>query len=61
MIRLMIDRLKAAGFDQNQAEALAGIITDAIALKFQQELLPIKTDLALLKWMMETLISGMKT
>ena len=57
----MIDRLKAAGFDQNQAEALAGIITDAIALKFQQELLPIKTDLALLKWMMETLISGMKT
>ena len=65
----MVDQLTAAGFDQNQAETLVRVIADApvgatnasIDLTLKQELWPIKTDLAVLKWMLDTLISSMKT
>jgi hypothetical protein len=67
----LVDRLKAAGFAQEQAEAVVRIISDA-----QNELVtkcdlkdafrefdatviaPLKTDLAVLKWMMGGLIAG---
>ncbi|MEY3288272.1 MAG: hypothetical protein RLZZ419_514 [Pseudomonadota bacterium] len=63
----LVDKLKTAGFDQKQAETVIRVIADAqgelatkdyIDLKFQQELSPIKTDLAVLKWMMGILIAG---
>ncbi len=66
----LVDKLKTAGFDQRQAETVVRVIADAqgelvtkdyIDLKFQQELSPIKTDLAVLKWMMGILIAGTLT
>lgn len=61
-------RLKTMGVSQEQADAIIRVISDAqeslvtreyLDLKFQQELLPIKVDLAVLKWMMGLLLGGM--
>ncbi|MBF0429471.1 MAG: DUF1640 domain-containing protein [Magnetococcales bacterium] len=61
------NRLKAAGFDSKQAEALAeaqaevneksfsNVVTEA---KLEKELDPIRTDLVLLKWMMGIQMTG---
>ncbi len=63
--------LKAAGIPDKQAEAEAEAISEALEVnlkdlvtkeyldvKFQQELAPVRTDLAVLKWMMGILIAG---
>ncbi|MBF0213017.1 MAG: DUF1640 domain-containing protein [Magnetococcales bacterium] len=61
------NRLKAAGFESKQAEALAeaqaevnekslsNLVTEA---KLEKELAPIRTDLVLLKWMMGIQMTG---
>ncbi len=63
----LVDKLKVAGFAQEQAEAVIRVIADAqdslvtkeyLDFKFEKELAPIKTELAVLKWMMGVLIAG---
>ena len=59
----LVDKLKTAGFDQKQAEAVVRVIAEAqnrLVTKEDLEisLLPIKTDLAVLKWMLGILIAG---
>lgn len=69
----LVDKLKAASFSQEQAEAVVRVIADAqteivtrtyLDAKLQQELAPLKTDLAVLKsdsttvkWMLGFLIA----
>ncbi len=65
------NKLKSAGVPDKQAEAEAEAISEVLEVnlkdlvtkeyldvKFQQELAPIRTDLAILKWMMGILIAG---
>ncbi len=65
------NKLKSAGVPDKQAEAEAEAISEALEVnlkdlvtkeyldvKFQQELAPVRTDLAVLKWMMGILIAG---
>ncbi len=60
-----VHTLKAAGIPDKQAEAEAEAISEALEVnlkdlvtkeyldvKFQQDLAPVRTDLAVLKWMM---------
>ena len=63
----LVDKLKAANFSQEQAEAVVRVITEAQDLvvtrdyldaKLQQELAPLKTDIAVLKWMMGIIMAG---
>ncbi|MFM8340608.1 MAG: DUF1640 domain-containing protein [Methylomonas sp.] len=63
----LVDKLKVAGFAQEQAEAVIRVIAEAqdslvtkeyLDFKFEKELAPIKTELAVLKWMMGVLIAG---
>lgn len=69
----LVDKLKSANFSQEQAEAVVRVIADAqtaivtrayLDAKFQQELEPLKIDLAVLKsdsttvkWMLGFLIA----
>jgi hypothetical protein len=63
----LIDKLKAAGFQQEQAEAVIRVIAEAqdtlvakeyLDNKFDNKLSPIYTDLAVLKWMMGLMLAG---
>lgn len=59
----LVDKLKNAGIPQEQAEAVVRVIADAqIKLVTKDDLeislSPIKTDLAVLKWMIGILIAG---
>lgn len=59
----LVDRLKAAGFASEQAEAIVRIISEAqddlVTRKdLQIELAPVRTDSAVLKWMMGVLLAG---
>ena len=59
----LVDKLKAAGIPQEQAEAVVRVIADAqhrLVTKEDLEiaLSPLKTDLAVLKWMIGILIAG---
>jgi len=59
----LVDRLKTAGIPQEQAEAIVRVIAEAqnrLVTKDDLEiaLSPLKTDLAVLKWMMGILIAG---
>jgi hypothetical protein len=59
----LVDRLKTAGIPQEQAEAVVRVIAEAqnrLVTKDDLEiaLSPLKTDLAVLKWMMGILIAG---
>ena len=63
----LIDKLKAAGFQQAQAEAIIHVIAevqdtlvtkDYFDHKLEKELAPIKTDQAVQKWMMGALLAG---
>ena len=59
----LVDKLKTAGIPQEQAEAVVRVIADAqhrLVTKDDLEiaLSPLKTDLAVLKWMMGILIAG---
>ncbi len=59
----LVDKLKTAGIPQAQAEAVVRVIAEAqnrLVTKDDLEiaLSPLKTDLAVLKWMMGILIAG---
>jgi hypothetical protein len=59
----LVDKLKTAGIPQEQAEAVVRVIADAqhrLVTKEDLEiaLSPLKTDLAVLKWMIGILIAG---
>ncbi len=58
----LVDKLKSAGFAQDQAEAVVRVIADAqnrLVTKDDLEiaLAPLKTDLAVLKWMIGMLFA----
>ena len=59
----LVDKLKAAGIPQEQAEAVVRVIAEAqdeLVTKtyLDIKLSPILTDLAVLKWMMSILLAG---
>jgi hypothetical protein len=63
----LVDKLKAAGFQQAQAEAVIRVIAEAqdtlvtkdyFDHKLEKELAPIRTDQAIQKWMMGVLLAG---
>ena len=59
----LVDKLKTAGIPQEQAEAVVRVIADAqhrLVTKDDLEIAisPLKTDLAILKWMIGILIAG---
>ena len=59
----LVDKLKNAGIPQEQAEAVVRVIADAqIKLVTKDDLeislSPLKSDLAVLKWMIGILIAG---
>lgn len=63
----LVDKLKAAGFQQEQAEAVIRVIAEAqdtlvtkeyLDNKFDNKLSPIYTDLAVLKWMIGLMLAG---
>ena len=63
----LVEKLKAAGMEQKQAEAVVRTIAEAQETlvsrdyfdhKLDKVLAPIYTDLAVLKWMMGVLLGG---
>jgi len=59
----LVDKLKNAGISQEQAEAVVRVIAEAqnsLVTKTDLELAlsPLKTDMAVIKWMMGILIAG---
>ncbi len=63
----LVDKLKAAGFPPEQAEAVVRAIGEAqeelvtktyLDHTLEKALAPIRTDLTLLKWMMGLLLAG---
>ncbi len=63
----LVDKLKAAGFQQEQAEAVVRAIAEAqdtrvtkdhFDHKLEKELMPITTDQAIQKWMIGMLLAG---
>ncbi|MBP6582656.1 MAG: DUF1640 domain-containing protein [Chromatiaceae bacterium] len=63
----LVDKLKAAGFPPEQAEAVVRAIGEAqeelvtktyLDHTLEKTLAPIRTDLTLLKWMMGLLLAG---
>lgn len=59
----LVDKLKSAGIPQEQAEAVVRVIAEAQArlvtkVDLEITLLPVKTDLAVIKWMMGVLLAG---
>jgi len=59
----LVDRLKAAGFPPEQAEAVVRAIGEAQSdqvtkADLGQALAPLRTDLTVLKWMMGVLLAG---
>lgn len=68
----LVDKLKTAGFAPEQAEAIVRVIADAqqdlvtreyldqaLAREFASQLGPIRTELAVLKWMLGVVIGGL--
>ena len=58
-----VDKLKAAGFPPEQAEAVVRAISEAQSAlvtkaDLEQALAPLRTDLTVLKWMMGMLLAG---
>jgi hypothetical protein len=59
----LVDKLKSAGIPQEQAAAVVRVIAEAQARLVTKDdleitLLPAKTDLAVIKWMMGVLLAG---
>lgn len=58
----LMEKLKSAGFPQDQAEAVVRAISTAKELvtkaDLEQALAPIRTDLTLLKWMVGAVLAG---
>lgn len=62
----LVDRLKSAGFGDQQAEAIIRAIGEAqdelVTKKYlQPELAPVRADLAVLKWMIGVLLAGVRS
>jgi hypothetical protein len=60
---LLVDKLKASGIPPEQAEAVVRVIAEAqsqLVTKTDMDmaLAPLRTDLAVLKWMMGILLAG---
>jgi hypothetical protein len=65
--RRLVDRLKAAGFPPERAEAVVRVIGEAqeelvtktyLDHTLERTLAPLRTDLSVLKWMMGVLLAG---
>ena len=59
----LADRLRSAGFNDQQAEAVLRVVSEAqdelVTKKdLQLEIAPLRTDLAVLKWMTGVLLAG---
>lgn len=63
----LVGKLKTVGVTQEQAEAFVRVVAEAqdglvtkehLDSKLEKELAPIKTDLAVLKWMMGMLLAS---
>lgn len=63
----LVDRLKPAGFSEQQAEAVMRVIGEAqealvtrdyLDLKLEKEFSPLRAELLLIKWMMGVLLAG---
>ncbi len=63
----LVDKLRAAGISQDQAEAFIRVVAEAqdelvtkdyLKSSLDDAINPIKTDLAVLKWMMGIIIAG---
>ena len=59
----LVDKLKAAGFPPEQAEAVVRAIGEAQSTlvtkaDLEQALAPLRTDLTVLKWMMGMILAG---
>jgi len=59
----LVDKLKSAGIPQEQAEAVVHTIAEAqtqlvTRTDLEMALTPLKTDLAILKWMMGVMLAG---
>jgi len=63
----LVDKLKAAGFQQDQAEAVVRVVAEAqdelvtkayLDSALEKALGPIRTDQAVFKWMMGVLLAG---
>jgi len=59
----LVDKLKSAGIPQEQAEAVVDTIAEAqtqlvTRTDLEMALTPLKTDLAILKWMMGVMLAG---
>ena len=63
----LVDRLKSAGIPQNQAEAVVRVIAESqdelvtrehLDHALTRELAPLRTELAVLKWMIGVVIGG---
>ncbi len=63
----LVDRLKSAGFSEQQAEAVMRVIGEAqealvtrdyLDLKLEKEFSPLRAELLLIKWMMGVLLAG---
>jgi hypothetical protein len=59
----LVDKLKSAGIPQEQAAAVVRVIAEAQARLVTKDdleitLLPAKTDLAVIKWMLGVLLAG---
>ena len=63
----LVDKLKSAGFESDQAEAVVRVISEAqdglvtrdnLEHALEKGLAPVRTELAVLKWMMGVIIGG---
>lgn len=59
----LVDKLKSAGIPQEQAEAVVRVIAEAqnrLVTKddLEMALVPLKTDMAVTKWMLGILLAG---
>jgi hypothetical protein len=63
----LVDRLRAAGFNDQQAEAVVRVLAesqetlvtrDYLDLKLEQGLSPIRAELLVVKWMLGVLLAG---
>lgn len=61
-----VTKLRAAGFDEKQAEAVVRVVAEAqgelvtrdyLDLKLEKEFAPIRAELLVIKWMMGALIA----
>lgn len=63
----LVDRRKAAGFNDQQAEAVVCVLSesqealvtrDYLDLKLEKEFAPVRAELLVIRWMMGVLLAG---